>query len=157
MGRPGAVGQCLFGTFTKLGVHASPLRLYVCQAQQLGAASCNHDQINPLRQEVLPLPEALAADALDSIALGRIADLGRNHEADARRAGCANLRRHEQNEVRRRNASRPALDSKKIGAPTYPAVAPLFYYRHFLLTAAAGRSHGASFTRRVGVLPAYFL
>ena len=41
--------QCLFGTFTKLALHAGPLGPHVGQAQQLCSLTRDHDQVDPVR------------------------------------------------------------------------------------------------------------
>jgi delta 1-pyrroline-5-carboxylate dehydrogenase len=59
---------------------------------ELAKTLADHDEVDAVRHEARPRAEALATQPLDTIALNRVADLLRHHDAKALAAGPARRR-----------------------------------------------------------------
>jgi hypothetical protein len=74
-----------FGRFSaKLSLNARPLGSDVVQTEQSGPFLCDHDEIDPVGNQILPRTEAGPTDAFDTVALDGIANLSRNDQSEAR-------------------------------------------------------------------------
>ena len=79
--RPGAARVC----------SPRPTPPHLRQSEVLRPLASDHDQIDAARQQTGPGTETLAADALDAVPRDRVPHLARHDEAEARRAGLAEL------------------------------------------------------------------
>ena len=91
-----------------------PIPHNVGEAEIVRAIASNHDEIDAVRHEIGPQPEALTAEALDAVALDGAADFFRDDDAEARRSARGRLRGDQHREMRRRDARPCRLHAKKV-------------------------------------------
>jgi hypothetical protein len=86
------------------------------------AGSSDHDQIDAARQKVGAGAKALAAEALDPVALHGAPDLSADDQAETRRPVRRRSSCDEKREVRGTHAAPDALRTRELGALCQPSI-----------------------------------
>ena len=81
----GLLRQGFFRAAPQHALHGEPLGAGLGEAERVRPLASDHDQVDAGREELRPLAEALAADALDPVARDGVSNLPRHHDADTRR------------------------------------------------------------------------
>lgn len=103
MRTPAGLRHSFGRTFTELPARGRPFGVDVAQTQQIRTVFRDHHEIDPVRKEILPRPEALPAQALDTRSRHGVPHLLRDDQAQPCDPCRRRLRRDEQNEVRARD------------------------------------------------------
>jgi hypothetical protein len=119
--------QRLGGALVQQPLDRAPFGLNAGQVEALCARACNHDQVDARGHQIGPEPEALAAQALDAVALDRISHFAGDDQTDARRLRqppwLGGLGGHEQREVRRDEPASDALGTNEFRMCAEPPMA----------------------------------
>jgi hypothetical protein len=121
MRRAGA-RQRLFRTPPQEPLHAAPFGANLRQPEAGGAGARDDNEVDARREQARPGPEALAAESLDPVSSDGPSDRSSGHDAEARREGLSRLRRYEQREVRRADATTEPLRLDEFGVFAQPPV-----------------------------------
>jgi hypothetical protein len=121
MRRSGA-RQRLFRTLTQEPLHASPFGANLGQCKPGGAGACDDDEVDAGREQTGPRPEALAAEPFDPVSSDGPSDRSSGHDAEACCQGLPRLRRYEEREVRRADATTEPLRLHELGVFAKPPV-----------------------------------
>ena len=81
----------------------------------------NHDEIDPVRQEIGPSAEALPAEPFHAVSAYSRPDGAGDDEPESRRAHGRRLSRDEEREMRRAHASSGPLRLHELGVPAQPS------------------------------------
>jgi hypothetical protein len=95
--------------------------LHLAQDELSRTFATDHDEVDPVGDEVGPQPEALTAEAFDAITDNCIADLAGHHDPETRRRARQALR-DEQHEMPARRAQPFGLNTKEVGPTSEPAL-----------------------------------
>jgi hypothetical protein len=133
--------QRFHSSFPQVPLNVDPFAPNRRQVELVRARLRDDDEIHSGRKQVWPEAEAFAANALDSVALDRIANLASNDESEPRKATLcrsrgsspianwpenfgSRLRRDEQRKVRSHDAPAELLGSDELGVTAEPLVRP---------------------------------
>jgi len=106
---------------SQLGLHGPPLSLHLSQAKLGCSRAGDHDEIDPVRQQIGPSAKALPAEPLHAVASHGRADRPGDDEAESRRAHRRRLSRDEEREVRRAYPSSRPLRLDELPMPAQPS------------------------------------
>jgi hypothetical protein len=120
--RAGRLRERFRRPFLKQGRDRAPLCLHVREAQLVGAGARNHNEIHAFGQQIRGAAKAFAAQALDPVAVDRIAQLSGHHDAKARRSARRSMSRDQEREMTGADAPARPLRPRELVVPAKPAV-----------------------------------